>query len=46
MAFGFGGWQWKEARDAWILEQYGEEELDDDEFDDDFDDDEFDDDFD
>ena len=47
ISFAFGGWKWKEARDAWMAENYVEEEFDDDEFDDDddeFDDDEFDDD--
>jgi hypothetical protein len=43
-AFAFGGWKWKEARDAWLAEHYVEEDFDEDEFDDeDFDEDEFDD---
>jgi len=42
-AFAFGGWKWKEARDAWLAEHYVEEDFDEDEFDDeDFDEDEFD----
>jgi hypothetical protein len=40
-AFAFGGWKWKEARDAWLAEHYVEEDFDEDEFDDeDFDEDE------